>query len=61
MEGTTSTLSSFLASGTEMINWLIESAISMISKLMANPVTACFLIIGLVGFVFTTYRMITRR
>lgn len=54
-------LQSFLSSGTELITWLIDSAISMISKLMTNPVTACFLIIGLVGFVFTTYRMITRR
>ncbi len=54
-------LAGFLANGTEMITWLIDSAISMVTKLMGNPVTACFLIIGLVGFVFTTYRMITRR
>ena len=54
-------LSTFLSYGTELITWLVQSAITMIEKLMTNPVTACFLIIGLVSFVFVTYRMITRR
>lgn len=62
MEGTaTVTLASFLESGTELLTWLIENAISMINSLMGNPVTACFLIIGLVGLVFTTYGRITGR
>lgn len=61
MEQTAVTLESFLASGTELLTWLVESAISMINSLMGNPVTACFLIIGLVGLVFTTYGRITGR
>lgn len=55
------TLTSFLASGTELLEWLVSSAIEMINSLMGNPVTACFLIIGLVGLVFTTYGRITGR
>lgn len=61
MEGSAVTLASFLESGTELLTWLIENAISMINSLMGNPVTACFLIIGLVGLVFTTYGRITGR
>ena len=61
MEGSAVTLASFLESGTELLTWLVESAISMINSLMGNPVTACFLIIGLVGLVFTTYGRITGR
>ena len=49
MEGTAVTLESFLASGTELLTWLIENAISMVNTIMGNPVTACFLIIGLVS------------
>ena len=54
-------LEAFLDAGTKLITWLVSCALKMIETLMGNPVTACFLIIGLVGFVFTTYRMITRR
>ena len=61
MEGAAVTLETFLASGTELLTWLVENAISMVNTLMGNPVTACFLIIGLVGLVFTTYGRITGR
>ena len=61
MEQTAVTLSSFLESGTELLQWLISNAIDMVNTLMGNPVTACFLIIGLVGLVFTTYGRITGR
>lgn len=54
-------LTNFLAQGTELITWLVTSALALIEKLMTNPVTACFLIVGLVGLVFTTFRMITHR
>lgn len=61
MEQTAVTLASFLESGTELLQWLITNAIDMVNTLMGNPVTACFLIIGLVGLVFTTYGRITGR
>lgn len=54
-------LTNFLAQGTELITWLATSALALIEKLMTNPVTACFLIVGLVGLVFTTFRIITHR
>ena len=61
MEGTAITLESFLAYGTELLEWLVSSSISMVNTLMGHPVTATFLIIGLVGLVFTTYGRITGR
>ncbi len=54
-------LSTFLGYGTELVTWLATSVISLVEKLMTNPVTACFLILGLVSFVFVTYRTLTRR
>lgn len=61
MEAGTATITDFLAQGTELLTWLVTNAINMIDKLMAQPVTACFLIVGLVGLVFTTYGRITGR
>lgn len=54
-------LTTFLAQGTELINWLVTSALTLVEKLMTSPVTACFLIVSLVGLVFTTFRMVTHR
>lgn len=54
-------LTNFLAQGTELINWLVSSALVLVEKLMTNPVTACFLIVGLVGLVITTFKVITHR
>jgi len=54
-------LTNFLAYGTELITWVATSAVSLVEKLMTNPVTACFLIASLIGLVFTTYRMVTHR
>lgn len=50
MEGTTASVSitSFLELGTELLNWIISSMGSIVTFLMSNPVTACFLIVGLV-------------
>lgn len=50
MEGSTTSVSitSFLSLGTELLNWIIEGMESLINFLMSNPVTACFLIVGLV-------------
>ena len=61
MEGTAVTLQSFLESGTELLQWLVTNAIDLVNSLMGNPVTAAFLIVGLVGLVFTTYGRITGR
>ena len=61
MEQTAITLESFLANGTELLQWLVSNAIDMVNTLMGNPVTSTFLIIGLVGLVFTTYGRITGR
>ena len=61
MEGTAVTLQSFLESGTELLQWLVKNAIDLVNSLMGNPVTAAFLIVGLVGLVFTTYGRITGR
>lgn len=54
-------LQTFLGYGTQLITWLATSVIALIEQLMTNPVTACFLILGLVSFVFVTYRTLTRR
>lgn len=54
-------LSTFLGYGTELITWLVTNAMNMLDTLMTKPATAVFVIIGLVGFVFTTYRLITHR
>lgn len=54
-------LTNFLAQGTELLTWLITNSITLIEKMMTNPVTACFLIVGLIGLVFTTYGRITGR
>lgn len=61
MEGTTITLQTFLESGTELLQWLVSNAIDLVNSLMGHPVTAAFLIVGLVGLVFTTYGRITGR
>lgn len=54
-------LANFLGYGTEFLTWIVTNTITLIEKLMTNPVTACFLIAGLVSFVFVTYRLVTRR
>lgn len=41
-------LTTFLGYGTELLTWIITSMGSLITFLMSNAVTACFLIVGLV-------------
>lgn len=54
-------LTNFLTQGTELLTWLVTNALTLVEKMMSNPVTACFLITGLIGLVFTTYGRITGR
>ena len=44
-------ITSFLALGTELLDWIITGMGKLITFLMSNPVTACFLIVGLVHVV----------
>lgn len=41
-------ITSFLDLGTELLDWIIEGMGKLVTFLMSNPVTACFLIVGLV-------------
>lgn len=54
-------LTKFLAIGTEVFEWLVTNAITLVQKLQSEPVTAVYLIIGLVSFIFVTYKAITHR
>lgn len=57
----TTALETFLGYGTTVFDWVVTNAISLVQKLQAEPVTAVYLIIGLVSFIFVTYRTIVRR
>lgn len=48
MEDTTVSITSFLSLGTELLKWIVDGMNTIITFLMSNPVTACFLIVGLV-------------
>lgn len=50
MDTTTTSVSitSFLELGTELLNWIISGMGSVLDFLMGNPVTASFLIVGLI-------------
>lgn len=41
-------ITSFLSLGTELLEWIISGMGKILTFLMSNPVTACFLIVGLV-------------
>lgn len=62
LEGSESAMSltQFLQYGTELITWIVSSALNMITSLMGNPVTAAFIILGLVYVVINVVSRFTR-
>lgn len=48
METTSSAITDFLALGSELLEWIITSMGSLITFLMETPVTAVFLVVGLI-------------
>ncbi len=62
LEGATGVdLTAFLGYGTSLMNWIVESAMSLINSLMGNPVTAVFIILALVYVVINVTRGFIRR
>lgn len=58
METTASvSITEFLTLGTELLKWIVEGMGTILNFLMGNPVTACFLIVGLV---YVVVRIIKR-
>ncbi len=60
LEASTPTLEQFLSSGTSLLTWIGTSMVAFLNVLMGHPVTAVFLIIGLVYVVIGIVRRFTR-